>query len=112
VVEVLGRLARLADEAHAALDAEVTRVLPEVVRPPAGRTTVLDAARLGRLPAYLAREVLRTVWQSLGWPMDAMTAAHWDRLMRIIEGAESAADFPGGVHARRAGAVVQLGRKM
>jgi tRNA(Ile)-lysidine synthase len=111
VADVLGRLARQAEEAHDFIEAELARVVPEVMRPSAGSLTILDASRLTSLQPFLAREMLRSVWQSHGWSMDGMTADHWDRLLRIAEGSESAADFPGGIHVRRAGAVVQLGRR-
>ncbi|HVK18600.1 MAG TPA: tRNA lysidine(34) synthetase TilS [Fimbriiglobus sp.] len=111
VVDVLGRLARQADEAHRVIAEEATRVLTEANRPRAGNLYVLDAETMALRPDYLVREVFRTVWAALGWPMDGMTADHWQRLVGIVRGNPVSADFPGGVHVRRVGRVVQLGRR-
>jgi tRNA(Ile)-lysidine synthase len=111
IVDVLGRLARQADEAHSVIAEEAGRLLAAAELPRAGGLYVLDAETLAGRRDYLAREVLRILWHRAGWPSDGMTADHWQRLVGIARGDVPAADFPGGVHARRAGRVVQLGRR-
>lgn len=56
-------------------------------------------------PAALAAEALRLAWRRAGWPEQAMTAAHWERLVAMTpeSAAPSAADFPGGVRVERRG---------
>jgi tRNA(Ile)-lysidine synthase len=111
VVDVLGRLARQADEAHRVIAEEATRLLTEASRPRAGNLYVLDAETMATRPDYLVREVFRTMWAALGWPRDRMTADHWERLVGIVRGDPASADFPGGVHVRWVGRVVQLTRR-
>jgi tRNA(Ile)-lysidine synthase len=111
IVDVLGRLAEQADEAHRGIAEEATRLLTEASRPRAGGLYVLDAETMAARPDYLVREVFRTAWAALGWPLDGMTADHWDRLVGIVRSDPTSADFPGGIHARRVGRVVQLGRR-
>jgi tRNA(Ile)-lysidine synthase len=111
IVEVLGRLAVQADEAHQVIEEEATWLLSQAVLPRAGDLYVLDAEKLSGWRDYLLREAVRMTWASLGWPLDGMTADHWQRLVEIVRGRLPAADFPGGVHARRVGRVVQLGRR-
>jgi tRNA(Ile)-lysidine synthase len=109
IVEVLGRLAVQADEAHQVIEEEATWLLSQAALPRAGDLYVLDAEKMSGWRDYLLREAVRLVWASRGWPMDGMTADHWQRLVDIVRGRLPAADFPGGVHARRVGRVVQLG---
>jgi tRNA(Ile)-lysidine synthase len=119
VVSALCRLAGQAEDATAILAAEADRLLRRVELPRAGDRVILDATpfsplhkpREDQAHPYLAREMFRRLWAREGWPGGAMTFAHWDRLHAVAAGSESAADFPGGVHARRAGAVVQLTRR-
>jgi tRNA(Ile)-lysidine synthase len=54
--------------------------------------------------------LFRQLWQREGWPRSDMTAEHWSRLVAIATGSQVAADFPGGINARRVGRVVQIGR--
>ncbi|HET6574874.1 MAG TPA: tRNA lysidine(34) synthetase TilS [Fimbriiglobus sp.] len=111
IVDVLSRLADQAQAAHQVIAEEATRLLTEAIRPRAGNLYVLDAEMIAVQHDYLAREVFRTVWAAQGWPMDSMTADHWQRLVGVARGDPSSADFPGGVSARRVGRVVQLGRR-
>ena len=41
------------------------------------------------------------LWQREGWSADRMTFDHWNRLVGVARGELPAADFPGGVTARR-----------
>lgn len=106
VDEALLRLARQANEREAWISSQVTALLSKAVKPPAGDVYILDAEPLEQAESLLVREMFRTVWQSLGWPMGEMSAEHWERLAKGDTG-----DYPGGISVRRVGKVVQLLRK-
>ena len=57
----------------------------------------------------LVRELFRLVWLREDWPENDMTFDAWDRLAAVGRGETSAADLPGGIHARAHARVVQLG---
>ena len=111
VVSALCRLAGQAEDATTVLAAEAEKLLRAAELPRAGWRIILTADPLLAAHPYLAREVFRRLWDREGWPVEGMKSSHWDRVYAVAAGAESAADFPDGVHVRRAGAVVQLGRK-
>ncbi len=118
VVAALGRLAGQAEEASGFAFLEAKLLLDRVERLRAGRLVVLDAVPFDRgadarewVHPYLVREMLRLLWEREGWPTGGMTAEHWDRACRVASGVCPAAEFPGGVAARRVGRVVQLGRR-
>jgi tRNA(Ile)-lysidine synthase len=108
VVEVLGRLARQADEAAIEEEALARELLRRAELPRAGGTVVLDAEALRAASRREARAVLRQVWRREGWPMDRMTFADYDRVAALAEAGQGAHDLPGGVQARRAGRVLRL----
>jgi len=112
VVSVLGRLAEQAGEAFAMLEQDAAALLAEAELPRAAEMLILDAAKLTAAHPYRVRETLRMLWQREGWPTDGMTFDHWNRLVAVTRGERPAADFPGGVIVRRAGRVVQLGRRV
>jgi tRNA(Ile)-lysidine synthase len=87
------------------------RGLASAELPRAGDRVVLDALKLTPLGSYLTGEAFRLLWEREGWPMGEMTADHWTRLVDVARGDLTAADFPGGVTARRVGRVVQVGRR-
>lgn len=50
----------------------------------------------------LAREVFVRLWQRTGWPRQAMTFSHWNRLVDFVKSDQPAAiDLPGPVSVRR-----------
>lgn len=106
VVSVLGRFAEQAEEAHAVIQKLAADLLKAAERPRAGAVVVLAADVLAVAPPYIAREAIRAVWERERWPAKGMTAGHWRRLAALVAG-----DYPGGVSLRRAGRVVQLGRR-
>jgi tRNA(Ile)-lysidine synthase len=110
VAEVLGRLARQADEVCRAEEAEAEALLRAAELPRAGARVVLDAARLAAAPRRLVRAALRSVWAREGWPLGGMSYEVWERLADLAGAGQGASDLPGGVHARRRGRVLQLGR--
>lgn len=108
MVSALVRLASQAGEAFDVLQADAATLLVKVELPRAGRRVVLDAVKLKVAHPYLVRELFRGLWQREGWPASEMNAEHWTRLVAIARGEVAAADFPEGLHARRAGVVVQV----
>ncbi len=107
----LNRAAEHAAEAFDLIDRLAAELLARAELPRAGDLVILDAAALTSAEPLLAREVFRRVWEREGWPTCQFRAAHWHRLLAVARGDPAAADFPGGVAARRAGRVVRLGRQ-
>jgi hypothetical protein len=64
---------------------------------------VFDRQRLQTLAPSRVRDLFRHVWFREGWPANAMTYPHWQRLARLTVG-----DYPGGVRLQVQGPVVQL----
>jgi tRNA(Ile)-lysidine synthase len=110
VVATLGQLAEQAAEAFDLLEADAGRLLADVELPRAGDLLILDAVKLQAAHPYRIREALRLLWRREHLPISEMTAAHWSRLVGIVQGRLPAADFPDGVRVRRTGRVMQLGR--
>ncbi|HEX4611097.1 MAG TPA: ATP-binding protein, partial [Urbifossiella sp.] len=111
VVSALNRVADQAEEAFALIDRQAAELLARAELPRAGDLVILDAAALTAADPLLARETFRRVWEREGWPTTQFHATHWHRLLAVTHGNPPAADFPGGVVARRAGRVVRLGRR-
>lgn len=110
VVGALNRLARQADEASVLLARAAGVGLTSAELPRAGELCVFDALILIPLGGYLIGEAFRLLWEREGWPTGEMSADHWGRVAEVVRGERTAAEFPGGVTARRAGRVVQVGR--
>lgn len=108
VVEVLGRLARQADEAAREEESRAVELLRRAELPRAGATIVLHAAVLRTAARHEVRSALRLVWRREGWSMDRMTFADYDRVAALAEVDRGAHDLPGGVKARRDGRVLRL----
>lgn len=110
VVDVLNRLSVQVEELFAEVEAETAVLLRAVELPRAGGMLILDAEKLTALGEAKTRRVLRVLWDRERWSVNAMTFDHWRRAAMIAVGTHPAADFPDGVHVRRAGKVVQLRR--
>lgn len=108
VVEVLGRLARQADEAAREEESRAAELLRHAELPRAGTTVVLDAEALRGASRREVRAALRLVWRRERWSMDRMTFADYERVAALAEAEHGAHDLPGGVQARRAGRVLRL----
>ncbi len=111
IVDVLNRLSVQAEELFAEQELETAELLRTVELPRAGGMLILDADKLTALGEAKTRNVLRMLWDRERWPVNAMTFEHWRRAAKIATGEHSAADFPDGMHVRRAGKVVQLERR-
>jgi tRNA(Ile)-lysidine synthase len=110
VVDVLCRLAIQAQELSDEITTQAEKLRAEAELPRAGVTLVFSAVRLQTASANLVREMFRLVWHREGWPMGDMDFERWNRLVEIVHGSLPACDFPGKIHARRVGGVIQLNR--
>ena len=105
IVAVLGRLAEHSTEAFEFIEGEAKQLLARVERPRAGAKLIFDKSTLESATPFLVREIFRLVWQREGWPMDAMTSEHWQRVANFTAG-----DYPGCVKLLAVGQIVQVGR--
>jgi tRNA(Ile)-lysidine synthase len=110
IVEVLGRLAEQADEAHRQEEADARALQAECELPRAGSLLIFDAKRLGRAPRRLVRVMFRVVWSREGWPTGRMDFATWQRLALLVGEESGSIDLPDGLRAYRRERVVQIGR--
>ncbi len=110
IVETLCRMADQARELHAEIAAAAGQVLQKAELSRAGDILVFAVDRLRDQTANLVREMFRLVWQREDWPMGDMDFERWQRLVEIVHGLRPACDFPGAIHVRRVGGVVQLRR--
>jgi tRNA(Ile)-lysidine synthase len=106
--DVLCRLAEQAHELHANIAEQADALLRTAERPRAGTILVFALEPLQNANGNLVREMFRLVWQRERWPMNGMDHEHWQRLVDIARGLHGRCDFPGGVHARRVGGVMQI----
>jgi tRNA(Ile)-lysidine synthase len=99
-IDALLRLGSLAGEAQTVVDELVEELSARCVSVDADGTVCIALAALVNHPRYLLREVLMTVWQRQGWPMQSMGRRKWDELAELAASAESEQRiFPGGVTA-------------
>jgi tRNA(Ile)-lysidine synthase len=109
VTEVLGRLAEQAVDWRPELEAAAEELLRAGERPRAGPLLVFDAVTLAAAPPHRLRLLWRRVWEREDWPRREMGFEDWDRLAGVCRGELAAIDLPGGIRARRRGAVIQVG---
>lgn len=83
IVEALLRLGELAGDSAAVIDGLVVDHLEQSTSftPRSVRVTT------ARLPAsrHLLRELLVHIWRRQGWPLQAMSHAHWENLAQLVE---------------------------
>jgi tRNA(Ile)-lysidine synthase len=108
VVDVLNRLADQANEVQTFVANQAAALLSAAELPRAGKMVVLDARQLSAAPVVLLRETLRLLWLREGWPLGAMGYEAWQRAAALVRGEDAAMDFPGGLHMRRVGHVIQI----
>jgi tRNA(Ile)-lysidine synthase len=111
LVEVLGRTARQMRDVGEELAQLASALLLQSELPRAGATLVLRRDALQDTSRLMTREVFRLLWRRENWPMAEMNFADWDRLAALAKGATQGGDFPGGVHVRLVGHVLQLSRQ-
>ncbi len=110
IVEILLRLSEQAGDAFAEEQAAGAALLQQAERPRAGQLVIVDLSTLRGAPVRAIRSALRLLWQREGWSLAEMGFKHWQRLAEMVHAEDGAHDLPGGVHARRRGGVLQLGR--
>jgi tRNA(Ile)-lysidine synthase len=108
IVNVLCRLAEQAHDLHEEITPAAAQLLTEAEFPRAGKILVFSVDRLKNASPNLVREMFRLVWPREGWPMGDMDFLRWNRMTEIVFGTRSAWDFPGKIHMRRVGSVVQI----
>lgn len=108
IVDVLCRLADQAQEWRTEIAAQSGKLLHDAELPRAGAILVFSVDRLQSASAYLVREMFRALWHRQGWPVADMDRLHWQRLSQIALSGAPACDFPGGIHVRRVGKILQI----
>jgi len=117
VVDALLRLGQLAGEVEEVVRRLVEGLQSRCVRRKGPGQVQIDAAALACEPRYVVRELFRGVWQSEGWPLQAMGFAQWERLADMLLAAAGSASaeplrqtLPGGVTAELRGSELRLAR--
>jgi tRNA(Ile)-lysidine synthase len=108
IVELLGRVARQANDAHELEEQQARALLTEAELPRAGPLLVFDRKSLSEAPRPQIRAVFRLVWAREGWPTGRMNFDAWNRLAGVARGEIGGLDLPGGIHVRAAERVVQI----
>jgi tRNA(Ile)-lysidine synthase len=108
VVDVLCRLAGQSQELSGEIVIQADKLRLEAEMPRAGAMLVFSKAKLQEASTNLVREMFRLVWRREGWPMGEMDFERWNWLVEIVREVRPACDFPGKIHARRVGGVVQI----
>lgn len=108
IIDVLCRLADQAREIHAEWAGQARQLQADAELARAGNILVFSADRLRQASPNLLREMFRLVWQREGWPRGDMDFERWNRLVEIVLESRSAWDFPGKIHVRRVGGVIQV----
>jgi tRNA(Ile)-lysidine synthase len=108
LVETLCRLAEQARDVQGEMRRLAEELLAAAELPRAGPMVVLRADVLAAASPHRVREMFRIIWRREGWPQSAMGFTEWQRLAELARGDATAWDLPGGIHARRAGHVVQV----
>lgn len=83
IVRLLGRLAAQARSVEALIEPLTEALWDRVERSVSPAEIVVEAAPLRDLPEYLVAELFVRIWNRQGWPQQAMSAAHWRRLVRL-----------------------------
>lgn len=108
IVDVLCRLAEQARELSGDIAIQAERLRADAELPRAGGMLVFALLPLQAASPNLSRETFRLVWQREGWPMGDMDFERWNWLVEIVRGSRLGVDFPGKIHVRRIGGVLQI----
>ena len=107
--QALVRLAEQSRQTQALLARIARRELKESLIEMGPERIRIETRRLGKRRPIIVRETLRLVWRRAGWPRQAMSAAHWDALARIVrEGGRRT--LPGDIDARASGGELVIWR--
>ncbi|MSR56761.1 MAG: tRNA lysidine(34) synthetase TilS [Planctomycetaceae bacterium] len=107
LIDALGRLGQQASQTQAALTDCAAGWLDRVLESETPCSVRLKWQPLAGRPRHLVREVLTALWRRQNWPRQEMSFDHWDRLTDVLESG-GAADFPGGISARRTGRLIVI----
>jgi tRNA(Ile)-lysidine synthase len=106
VVDALLRLATLAGEVQAVIDARVDALAASSVQEHGRGAVRIQLSELTAEPRYVVRELLIAVWRRQGWPLQSMGFAEWEQLaeMGLAAGEKPSSAirkrmFPGGIVA-------------
>ena len=109
-VEALQRIAEQAAQWQSWIEIEALRCLTAALIEPATETVRLHREVLIAAHPALLRECFVRLWVRQGWPRQAMTAEHWQRLAEICQdNGPPALQMPGGRDVRRRGAMIVIG---
>jgi len=100
------RLAEQAQEIEDWLDQSAMEVIDKIVIVKGGEISV-HCREFDEQPRPVQRQVLVRLWKQNQWPLGAMNAQAWNRLLALAtsnEDINGAVHLPGGVLARRSGA--------
>jgi tRNA(Ile)-lysidine synthase len=104
VKEALCRLAGLADEAQTVLRRCAADLEERALVRRTKHDAVLDCRTLEDVEPYLVSQLVMSIWETQGWPLQAMSLEKWRQLTRLIRSKEAVsekADFPGGITVER-----------
>jgi tRNA(Ile)-lysidine synthase len=101
VDSALTRLATQAREIQQALEFMVAGLADECLLTVSQTFVQIACKPLVEQPEALIREVCRSLWREVGWPMQAMGYCEWRLLSQLVTGQLQHANLPGNVVARR-----------
>jgi tRNA(Ile)-lysidine synthase len=113
IKEALCRLAGLADEAQAVLRRYAAELEDRSLLRRTKHEAVLDCFPLAHVEPYLVSQLMMSVWEKQGWPLQAMSLDKWRQLTRLIHSSgvvPEKADFPGGISVERVANELTLSR--
>ncbi len=112
VRESLRRLATAACEAQEVLERLAEELLDASLIRRDRQSAQLERTPLKAASEPLRREAMVGLWRRQGWPQQAMTRAHWQRLAcAIAENADARFDLPGGIELRVDAALANVTRQ-
>ena len=108
-VQALQRIAEQAAEWQSWIEIEALRCLTAALIEPATEVVRLRREVLVAAHPALLRECFVRLWDRQGWPRQAMTAEHWQRLADVCQDSgPPAVQMPGGRDVRRRGAMIVI----
>ncbi len=118
VAAALVRLGAAARDAQQLIESLAEALLEQSAEFPAPDQAIVHCDKLAGQHRHLVRELFVALWRRAGWPQQAMTFAHWERLAELAQQhhtdskmAAGGATFPDDVQARRAKLEIELRRK-
>ncbi|MBX9681804.1 MAG: tRNA lysidine(34) synthetase TilS [Gemmataceae bacterium] len=112
LIEVVGRLGEQCREVQSLIDSLAGDLLIRAELPRAGDMCIVRAPTIADASPILAAEAFRLIWRREGWPMGEMNYDDWRHLAVLARQTKGARDFPGPIHVRRVGGVIQLSRRL